>query len=1058
MDSAFGDCVVDGSCFELRRRGKSVKLEPKVFDVLVYLIEHRDRVVTKRELLDALWAGEAVSDSVLPRCIAAIRRAVGDTRTRQRTIATVHGRGYRFIAPLDEEGSISDDGTTPSEASGAGDQRGPVVTASTAGSDGSVGVSSRPSDFVGRVDALERLRRMLGRSVEGEGSIALIVGEPGIGKTRLAEELSIVARDGGTEVLVGRCYEGEGAPPYWPWVQILRQAVAGVRDEGTLRAELGTGAGDLAELVPELREQLGALPAVEGPGGEQARFRLYDAVARFFQARAQSAPLLLILDDLHWADASSLGLLRFLARQVATGRMLVVGTYRDVDVRRGHPLADLLGALARENACERIALVGLDETEIGVYVRLLSGEMPRTELVSTLADMTEGNPFFLHEIVRLLAEEGVAASADSGVVQALELPQGVKDAIGRRLDTLSSDCNDMLRAAAVLGRVFRSGVVEAMLGAPAAAGGRDEAILELLGEALEAGVIVEAAHGSYAFAHALTRQTLYEELRAPQRIVLHRRAGEVLGQGVDPGRADDETLAELAHHFFEAAPGGDVDRAIEFALAAAAASRRKFAYDEAVAFLERALEAFTLRVPVDEAKRAELTLALGEARFTAGHRREAIETLVEAADLARSLGRVDLMADAGIAIRGFGELGTPPTEEVVRLLHDALEALPEDDLARRARVLSRLNNGSAARTMEERDRISREALELAERSGDAIALRDALFARWWATLGPDRIDERYEVARALHGLAEQTDDRRTQLLALEIEIGADLLRGDFESTERNFVEFERVASELRQPVFIFMGMNYRTSWLINRGRYAEAEQRVAEAYEYGRDVVPFADVMCKGQLYWSRGSRGVDTDPVLSAREFGELLSQSLGQKPIAVEVFSTMLHYSIDRDAIGARERLADLDYRSIERDEHWLLVMSILGEIARGAGDREMMEWLHDQLLPFAELIAIHDLMRAGRGSVKSVLGVLAAGLGDLETAIERLEEAVDKERAADMRPSMFVSQLELARSLRARGEEGDAERAEGLIAEVGREVRAEGIGPGTQVHGLLSILEET
>ncbi len=1036
MLRAFGDCVIDPSCFDLRRRGKVVKLEPKVFDVLLHLIEHLDRVVTKQELLDELWPGEAVSDSVLPRCIAAMRRAVGDTRARQRVIATVHGRGYRFVASLKEvEAAASDLGSESTKSS-----------LSVPGSEAPRHVAVPPdSDFVGREAAMKRLAAGLERAEAGQGGISLVVGEPGIGKTRIADEISVIAAEAGFEVLIGRCYEGEGAPAYWPWVQILRDAAVGTEDNEMLRSLVGGGAADLAQLLPDLDVRLGSPKGVSGPDGEQARFRLYDAATRFLVARTGGAPLLLILDDLHWADASSLGLLRFLVGQTTKARMLVIATYRDVDVRRGHPLADLLGALARTSHCDRVALSGFDESEITSFVSHLMGESPGANFVTTMREMTEGNPFFLREIVRLIADQGDAAALDSERLHVLRLPQGIRDAIGRRLDALSPECNEMLRGASVIGRSFRIGQLAPLLDLPDSQG--LEGLLELLAEALDAGLIVETARGSFCFAHALTRQTLYEELRVPQRIALHRRAGEALERSLEASsRTSDENLAELAHHFFEAAPGGDVHKAIAYAVCGAEASHRKRAYDEAVGFYERALEALTLRVPVDDERRAELLLALGEAQFTAGARDRALASLGHCVELARQLGRPELMARAAIAIRAFGELGSPPGEGVIELLHESLDALPADADRLRSQLVSRLG-GAAASSIAEREVLARRALELAERSGDPIALRDAWSAKWWATLGPDRVAERYDVVRAYRGLAQQTNDPRNRLLALECEVGADLVRGDFQATERNLGEYEEVAAELRQPIFIFMGMNYRTSWLINRGRFAEAEARVEEAYAYGKDIVPFAAAVCKGQLFWSRSNRGGET--LATGEELEELLRNTLMQKPVE-RLFLAMLHFSTNRDVSGAYELVKDIDFRSIDRDEHWLLAMTTLADIATEMGDREIMEWLYGALSPYSDLIAIHDLLRAGRGSVASSVGFLAQGLGDLDDAVGFFERAIDLEEAADMRPGLVVSRLRFAHALRRRDAPQDAERAARLLTLASQESEALGLGPGVRGSG--------
>jgi tetratricopeptide (TPR) repeat protein len=825
-------------------------------------------------------------------------------------------------------------------------------------------------------------------------------------------------------VLTGRCYEGDGAPPWWPWVQILRAAV-GATGDAELREQLGAVASDVAELVPELRERFPGLATPSGPQGDQARFRLYDAIARFGLARAQRAPLVVILDDLHWADASSLEMVRFLAGQLTHQRILLVATYRDVEVRRGHPLADVLGDLARVPECERVLLRGLDAAEVAALAEAVAGERPPAALAERLLELTEGNPFFVREMVQLLADGGGIADATVDTVHALALPQGVRDAIGRRLDTLSEECNALLRAAAVIGREFATAVLEPMVALPDA--DRDEGLLELLGEALDAGVIVEAARGRYAFAHALLRQTLYEELRAPQRIVQHRRAGEALERTL--GERCDEQAAELAHHFFEAAPGGDVDKAIHYCVGAAEIAHAQHAYAEAIAHRERALEAVELALPSDDARRAELLFGLGEELFTAGERDRARTRFHETAELARRIGRTDLVAEAAIARRGFGEMGLPPGDGDLELLEEALECLPEDAVARRARVYARLT-GVVGRDMRQRDELSARSLELAERSGDPIALRDALAARWWATLGPDRLDERAAIALRIRELAERIDDPHVALLGLECELGTALAFGNADESDRIVDEYEKIADELRQPLFKFMVMQFRASLAMNYGDFDKADRLLDEAIALGRGRVAFAELVYVGQRHWSHVHRG---EPGLidgGYDDLDELLNSYFGSVPLSV-IFSTASLHGVSDDE--ARERIASVDYRALDRDEHWLLAMGMLSDLAFDLELREVLEWLYEELQPYAHLMGVHDLMRASTGSLHACLGEVATGLGLLDEAIGHYEGAIERERAARMRPSAAQSMGGAARALLLRGGPGDVERARVWLAEL-------------------------
>ena len=1042
MIHAFLDCTIDPATFELRRKNRPVKIEPRVFDVLMHLIEHRARVVTKHELLDALWPGEAVSDSVLPRCIAAARRAVGDTRSRQRVIQTVHGRGYRFVANLEVRGAASSSGAAGSHHPKAPEAHAPARR----------GASPEAAPFIGRLAALSRLRERLEAARAGRGSLTLVVGEPGIGKTRLCQEIAATAADAGCQVRIGRCYEGDGAPAYWPWIQILRESIAALPDE-VLGAELGAGASDLAALVPELAPRLGAPSQSSGPEGDQARFRLFDAVTRHLVAAARRTPLVIVLDDLHWADASSLGLLRFLAAQVADVPLFLLVTYRDVDVRRGHPLADLLGALARDAEIERVALVGFGESEIEALVRAEAGTAPGRGIAQRLHEMTDGNPFFLREIVKLLVEEHDLASVSKEALHSLSLPQGIRDVVGRRLSALSEDCNRLLRGAAVLGRSFSSGVLRATLELEPD-GDDDEGFLEWLGEALDGGAIVETGRGRYAFTHALTRQTLYEELRAPQRILMHRRAARALEATLppdSPGRLD-----ELAHHYFEAAPGGDVERAIDYAVAAAEAAHAQHAYDEARHHYERALEALELMVPVPIARRLELEIAAAEQRFIAGDRQAAQERFVALAATARSAGLPHFMARAAVAIFGFGEMGYRHAPAHVALLHESLAAIGDTDPVLRARLLARL----AGTTMDDTRRriaLADESLALARSSGDPIALRDALGAAWWASLGPDRVTERFETAAELESLAERTGDPTVALLGLESRIGAYLLLGDAERLESSLAGYESLAAEIRMPIFVFMAMMLRVSCLMNAGDFDRADALREDAIRYGRGRIAFAPLATAGQLQWSQFHRGREkADPAGSLR-FAASLAAFFENSALST-IFSAVVT-RVQKGGAGLdAAQLASIDPEALPRNEHWLLAMGILTDAAFELGDRGVMQQLYTMLWPYRELMVTHDLIRTVSGSVWACLGELASGLGRHDDAVAHYEQAIEREAAAGLAPAAQSSLTGLARACVLRGGPGDRDRAAALRERVAADVAAGGFAPSARSQSRLDALSKS
>ncbi len=394
-------------------------------------------------------------------------------------------------------------------------------------------------------------------------------------------------------------------------------------------------------------------------------------------------------------------------------------------------------------------------------------------MTAAVFEMTEGNPFFVGEIVRLLAAEGRLDTLDPASSLRIALPQGVREAIGRRLDALSTECNRVLTVASAVGRSFALPVLERVADLA-----RDR-LLEVLEEAVASRILTPPplasasrtatpvaggrALGEYAFSHALIRETLYEELTTPARVQLHRRIGEVLEEL--HAASPEAHLAELAHHFFQAAPGGDIERAVRYATRAAERSAGLLAYEQAAADYERALQALDLSAAPDETRRLEVLLALGEASSRAGERARARAVFLRAADLARSLDRPAALAHAALGFGGRGEMGLPGDEALRSLLEEALAAVGDSDPALRARLLGRLV-GTAPYTDSRRrapDAQPRRARSRAA-AGDRDTLLDVLAARAWAMLGPDHVEER---ARGRHRAARARRPDRLRARGLQ---------------------------------------------------------------------------------------------------------------------------------------------------------------------------------------------------------------------------------------------------------------------------------------------------
>ena len=346
---------------------------------------------------------------------------------------------------------------------------------------------------------MAELTSTLEEALSGQGRLVMLVGEPGIGKTRTTQELASYAESRGAQVFWGRCYEDEGTPPYWPWVQTMRSYVQQASRE-QLTAEIGSGAAAIAEIVPEI---LGKLPGLETPPAldpEAARFHLFDSITTFLKNAAQNQPLMMVLDDLHWADRSSLLLLEFLARELGEARILLVGCYRDTDLSRQHILTETLAQLSREPVFRRQVLRGLSQDDLGEFINLTTGVQLPQNLNDTLFAHTEGNPFFMTEIIRLLSESGELTAEHIGTPEGIKIPAGVREVIGQRLNRLSERCNEVLTTASIIGREFDFRLLNILNGEIF-----EEQLLQSVEEAVSFHLIEEVPGrmDRYQFVHAL---------------------------------------------------------------------------------------------------------------------------------------------------------------------------------------------------------------------------------------------------------------------------------------------------------------------------------------------------------------------------------------------------------------------------------------------------------------------------------------------------------------------------------------------------------------------------
>jgi len=848
--------------------------------------------------------------------------------------------------------------------------------------------------FVGRRRELAELRGGFDDAVAGRGRFFLVVGEPGIGKTRLVDELAREAIGRGGLALWGRCWEGAGAPPYWPWMQVLRAYLRGNRGERPTL--VGPGAPYLAQLVPELGEEShDRVPSSIALESEHARFYLFDAAATFLKAAAERTPLVVVIDDLQWADAASLLFLQFLTRELVGARMLLLGTYREVEVREIPVVAEALGALGRE--ARHVPLRGFDENEVRLFMESTTGGSAPPAVVRAVYRDTEGNPFFVDEVVRLLVAERAIARAADATAARVPVPQGVRAAIRRRVAPLPSPCREALTSAAVIGRDFDLAVLQRACGLDA------ETMLATLAPALTREIVVRDGHGvgRYRFAHALIRETLVDEIAAADRARLHAQVGEV----IEDLYASDLTphLAALAHHFREAVPARGADKAVAYGTRAGRQAAASFGYEAAATYFADALDALDRTRPADDRERCELLLARGDAQWKSADGSGARETFRRAADIAGTLGDAALLARSALGFAGEGSrlLWTRSgvvDQPRVELLEEALRALGDGDRSLRARVLARLAinlywEPGAERVLALSDAAVRVAREL----GDTRDLAAVLRARWIALWRPETAEERLAIADEIVSLGDERRDRELVLVGRRFRIVADLEYGDVAAADREIDAWASIARELRQPLHLADIAMWRATRAIMDGRFAEGETLAQRARELGEREPELEAAMRyavqTSVLYFHRG----DLEQVVGAALPGPDRSATMLMQSHYVFWASQM-----GRAADAARELSAmRQDGFRLPRDGGWLTYMSLLSAAAAEVDDRASATLLYDLLRPYATRVAIVGAGLACWGSVSLYLGFLASTLGRIEDATSHFADAAAAHERMGARP---------------------------------------------------------
>jgi len=876
--------------------------------------------------------------------------------------------------------------------------------------------------FVGREQELRKLQGAFDSAISGQGSLAMVAGEPGIGKTSICEQLATYAAIRGGKTLVGHCYEeGSLSLPYLPFVEAMRSYVLAREPEG-LKQDLGSGAGEVARVVSEIRDRVGIVEDAAGADAEEQLWRLLQAVTSFLRNASLVQPLLLVLEDLHDADRGTLDLLLHLARNLQGTRLLLVGTYRDVEVDRSHPLSGALAELRRGASFLRIPLRGLTVDEVHRMMTMLRGQEAPWSRAEAIHRQTEGNPLFVQEVLRYLAEEGHLSSSplplgegrgegrdarsDSSTEAAI--PEGLRDVLGKRLSRLSAKTNQVLAVAAVIGREFRLDVLERVLPLP------EEELTSALEEASSTAVIETRAGAgpggiAFRFTHALFRQTLYEELFSLRRIRLHQQVARAL-EAVYARRLE-EHAAELAEHFAQSTEREDMDKALHYSGLAAERATVVYAYGEAVRHLEQSLRVLEVLDPDDQIRRCDLLLALGEMLQAVGDPRraereaatEALACATAAGDEARALHACQL------AIRALTRFGAAGGARYRSWTEQASARAQPETLERARADLDMSHVLLANRLFRSAWRSRTSARELAGRLGDVDVSYGSAANHSRVCSGPGEPELREVIAELSQASRAGASPRMLNYFVYEA--GCSLLGwGELEASGRLFQEAREIAAETRYPSALQRADLIEALSNVLAGNWEDALAR-AEAF------MGQAEGLGNPSWAWAQAASGITRVRLALGRANEALAGLDVAPFP-EVEADTRTALRALSLAALGRLDEarvLAGplLDPEGLGPEADWAPthLVALLLEVASLVQDRDAMPHLGAQLSSLSDQVIVRfgAVTAAGR-----LLGAAATLMDEPEAARGYYDQALAACGKIHSRPETALTRLQMAELL--------------------------------------------
>ncbi len=884
---------------------------------------------------------------------------------------------------------------------------------------------SRRTPFVGRENERAELRRLLERAKNGNGALVMLGGEPGVGKTRMTEELEAEAERHGFLTLTGHCYDMEGAPPYIPFIEILQSIIRTIEPDMLLET-LGNGAQEVAKLIPELRQQFPNIPDPRKLAPEQERLFLFNNLRDFFGRLANQRPLLLIIEDLHWTDEPTLLLFQHMAQQLGEMPVAMVGTYRDTELDIARSLAKALEELLRQRLAHDLLLKRLPQEGVAAMLRGRSGQEPPSRLVRAIYGETEGNPFFVEEVFSHLAEEEKLFDSEGHWcsdlrVEETDVPRGVLLVIGRRLERVSEQCRRILARAAVIGRGVGFNLLHEVIELD------EDSLFDAIEEAERAQLIrSKQPNGEVqlAFVHELIRQTLLSDLSLARRQRLHLRVAEAMEQ-LYAGMLEHHA-ADLAYHFYQG--GGDADKILTYSVMAAERATAQTAYEDAGSQYERALRVLDQQHPVDELRRCNILLALGRVCGHAGNPSRAQEAFLQVTKIARNLPAPEQFAEAVIALCRFKYMIGFADEQHLNLMYEGLSLLGEQDNALRAAVMGRLSSFLEFMGDERRFSMSEDGVKMARRIGDARALYYALWGRTFVWNRP--LEEKMSDAIEFAELEQKIGAQEGANWALFYLCHYHWEQADMDAVQADVATLRNMAEELSIPDTMARVKYIESTYAQMIGHFDEAERLAFEGFAVGQKVheVTVAQQLA-ALIYTIRWLQG-------RLDELDEAFQFEASQYP-NVPIYRAglaHLHLMLGREEQGRKEfeGIAAHDFADLRYDAVLYHTLSALSEVATEFGDAHRAALLYDIWYPYADHLCMIGIGNGCFGATTLWLGMLARTMKRWDDAVEHFEKALETNARIGARPFLARSQHEYARMLIERNDSGDKEKARSLLSE--------------------------